>query len=88
MKKLLALALSLVIIAISWFVVRPVLSIILLIVIGGLIYLSVMINKKKKQTQPTDQVVQPVQQVQPNIPVQPVTPEQPTQVQDETNKTL
>lgn len=85
---LVGLAVSLVIIAISWFVVRPVLSIILLVVIGGLIYLSVMINKKKKQTQPTDQVVQPVQQVQPNIPVQPVTPEQPTQVQDETNKTL
>ena len=85
---LVGLALSLVIIAISWFVVRPVLSIILLVVIGGLIYLSVMINKKKKQTQPTDQVIQPVEQVQPNIPVQPVTPEQPTQVQDETNKTL
>ena len=85
---LVGLALSLVIIAISWFAVRPVLSIILLVVIGGLIYLSVMINKKKKQTQPTDQVVQPVQQVQPNIPVQPVTPEQSTQVQDETNKTL
>ena len=82
---LVGLALSLVIIAISWFVVRPVLSIILLVVIGGLIYLSVMINKKKKQTQPTDQVVQPVQ---PNIPVQPAMPEQPTQVQDETNKTL
>lgn len=80
---LVGLALSLVIIAISWFAVRPVLSIILLVVIGGLIYLSVMINKKKKQTQePTAQTTVPVQ------PVQPVTPEQSTQVQDETNKTL
>ena len=77
---LVGLALSLVIIAISWFAVRPVLSIILLVVIGGLIYLSVMINKKKKQTQePTAQTT---------VPVQPATPEQSTQVQDETNKTL
>lgn len=72
---LVGLSLSLVIIAISWFAVRPVLSIILLIIIGGLIYLSVMINKKKNKTK------EPTEQVQ---SVQPITTEEPNQVQDET----
>ena len=44
---LVGLSLSLLIISISWFIVRPVLSIVLLIAIGGLIYLIIVINKKK-----------------------------------------
>lgn len=42
---LIGFALSLLIIAISWFAVRPVLSIILLLIIGGIIYLVIRINK-------------------------------------------
>lgn len=44
---LIGFALSLLIIAISWFVVRPVLSIILLLIIVGIIYLVIRLNKNK-----------------------------------------
>lgn len=89
---LVGLALSLIVIAISWFAVRPVLSIVLLLIIAGIVYLVVMINKKKKgevnvqqeQTiQPQTTTIQEQQEIQNQTTV---TTESTNQ--DETNKTL